>query len=193
MARPKCFTYKLTEEIPVSSLQTKFANHRRLGVFAQKGCVCVSCGRVGTRLIKGIDSKGGVHWDLYTDDLFPITVDHIVPRSLGGLDDMSNYQPMCSPCNGKKGNGLPGNSSQRKKYDLKDYTKLINVDMRSVVGKTIWKIVGKHYPRHLGVVNAISTNPHTGNYAAAIIKGDKISYYDFCKSLYLKLAQEAHS
>ena len=34
----------------------------------------------------------------------PIDVDHIVPRSLGGLNDISNYQALCSECNTNKGN-----------------------------------------------------------------------------------------
>ena len=31
-------------------------------------------------------------------------VDHVVPSSKGGPDHLSNYQPLCSPCNTSKGN-----------------------------------------------------------------------------------------
>lgn len=35
-----------------------------------------------------------------------MTKDHILPRAKGGLDIMSNYQTMCSICNGHKGDKL---------------------------------------------------------------------------------------
>ncbi len=41
-----------------------------------------------------------------------IDVDHIIPRSLGGLNDISNYQALCWECNTNKGN--------RDKTNLKD-------------------------------------------------------------------------
>ena len=34
----------------------------------------------------------------------PIDVDHIVPRSLGGANDINNYQALCYECNTNKGN-----------------------------------------------------------------------------------------
>jgi 5-methylcytosine-specific restriction endonuclease McrA len=44
------------------------------------GAVCVKCG-----------SKNDIQ------------ADHIVSRSDGGSSDPSNYQPLCGPCNSKKG------------------------------------------------------------------------------------------
>lgn len=99
------FKYRLDKFKPISALQENpFCKHKRLKVFAQKGCTCVSCGVEGTVLARGIDKGGGRHWDVYTEDFYPLTVDHIVPKSKGGGDELSNLQPMCSRCNTKKGN-----------------------------------------------------------------------------------------
>lgn len=37
-------------------------------------------------------------------DIKDLTVDHIMPVSLGGTNDISNLQPLCMPCNRLKGN-----------------------------------------------------------------------------------------
>jgi 5-methylcytosine-specific restriction endonuclease McrA len=35
------------------------------------------------------------------------TCDHVVPRSRGGDDALSNLRPSCQPCNSRRGNGPP--------------------------------------------------------------------------------------
>lgn len=50
-----------------------------LDLCEQHGNVCLCCG---------------------ADD--PLTMDHIVPISLGGQHDLSNIQPLCKPCNSRK-------------------------------------------------------------------------------------------
>lgn len=53
----------------------------RLEVKARDGHRCVCCGSTAT----------------------PLDVDHIVPASLGGSDDLGNLQTLCRGCNTKKG------------------------------------------------------------------------------------------
>lgn len=102
----KVFKYKIVEFLPLVDLKN-YKTHSRLQVFFHKGCVCVECGLEGTQLAVGIDNGGGRHVDLYTDDLYPLTVDHIIPKSKGGPMTLENLQPMCVGCNVKKGNGDP--------------------------------------------------------------------------------------
>lgn len=85
---------------------SKFKNHRRLGVFFHKGVACVTpnCKHVGTRLIFSRDAAGGEHWDVFTDDMLLMNVDHIQPKSRGGSNKLENLQPMCSLCNTHKSN-----------------------------------------------------------------------------------------
>jgi len=95
--------YDFVEERPLSDLHL-WKEHRRLKVFFYKGFECANpfCDNVGTRLICGKDFGGGLHWDIYTDDLILMTVDHILARANGGGEELENKQPMCSCCNSKK-------------------------------------------------------------------------------------------
>lgn len=111
--------------VPFSELYTTYADHHRLQVFAEKGTVCVSCGRVGTLLALGREMQnykqyrkrgtvGAVHIDLYTDDFVLMTVDHIVPKKVCKelglstviMESLDNKQTMCDPCNGSKGHKM---------------------------------------------------------------------------------------
>jgi 5-methylcytosine-specific restriction endonuclease McrA len=33
----------------------------------------------------------------------PLTVDHVMPLSMGGTNDIANIQPLCHACNASKG------------------------------------------------------------------------------------------
>ena len=103
----KVFHYKVIGELSIDKLKEEpFTSHRRLKVFYKKGCKCVSCKKEGKRLIQGVDAKGNLHWDVYDENLYPITVDHIIPKSRGGGSNIENLQPMCAACNTKKRNKL---------------------------------------------------------------------------------------
>lgn len=82
-----------------------FEDHRRLKVFINKGVACVTpnCNHVGTRLIYSLDQQGGGHWDVFTDQMVLMTIDHITAKKNGGSNELSNLQPMCCHCNTTKG------------------------------------------------------------------------------------------
>lgn len=84
----------------------------RLQTFAEKGLICACCGRKGTHFAieRGTNQESpSYHMNLWaTDDLgdeYLMTHDHILARSLGGADNLSNTQTMCSPCNAEKAIG----------------------------------------------------------------------------------------
>jgi 5-methylcytosine-specific restriction endonuclease McrA len=81
----------------------------RYMTFYQKGTKCVCCGKDGTYFqLDGDESTNRRHFNLYADDGTLITKDHIIPKSKGGVDRVSNMQTMCAPCNKAKGAFYPG-------------------------------------------------------------------------------------
>lgn len=83
----------------------------RYQVFA-RGRVCPSCGAEGSVfLLQRNDSDKDqppdrAHFNLYAkvgEDLVMMTKDHVVPRSRGGKDHLSNLVAMCVTCNVAKG------------------------------------------------------------------------------------------
>lgn len=65
-------------------------------LFARDRCVCAYCGH-----------------RFHTDDL---TREHIIPTSRGGEDGWMNCITACRPCNGHKGNRLPGEANVSLMY-----------------------------------------------------------------------------
>lgn len=84
----------------------------RLITFKNSGTKCVDCGMEAKYFVKEKtrDKDEPYHFNLYGIDengeevLF--TKDHIIPKSKGGANHVSNYQTMCCVCNEKKGNKL---------------------------------------------------------------------------------------
>ena len=80
----------------------------RVRTFLTKGTVCLHCGLVGSHFaLERTGDRGPYHLNLWgfdaDGDEHLLTHDHIVARALGGADDISNTQTLCSQCNGKKG------------------------------------------------------------------------------------------
>jgi hypothetical protein len=170
----KVFQYRILQELPIDHL-ANFKHHHRLTVFYHKGTTCVQCNKTGTRLIKG-EGRGGQHWDIYTDDLYPLTVDHIIPKSRGGGESLDNKQPMCAGCNFKKGNG-------EKSYSRGDwvpagfYKCSLLEDLNLIIGKPVWKRTPKSNSNrkhkklyHFATCSGVTINPQTKRIAATVVE-----------------------
>lgn len=80
-------------------------NTKRAKVFHKKGIMCVNCGVEGNFFALEKDKGGGLHLDLYgliDGEEVLITIDHIIPKSKGGVNKMINFQTMCKLCNEMK-------------------------------------------------------------------------------------------
>ena len=79
----------------------------RYMTFYQKGVKCACCNRTGNYFkLDGDANTKRRHFNLYSEDGVLMTKDHIIPKSLGGMDIIDNMQTMCVECNVKKGNGI---------------------------------------------------------------------------------------
>lgn len=103
---------KCKSDIEVDGFQVHPISLRYM-TFYQKGTKCVCCGKEGTYFQLDADRNGANagfrrHFNLYADDGTLMTKDHIIPKSKGGLNKVSNMQTMCEPCNKAKGSKCPG-------------------------------------------------------------------------------------
>ncbi len=80
----------------------------RYKCFLLSGYSCVVCGCSGEYFAMERNPSDSVyHLNLYSvvnGSEVLMTKDHIKPKSLGGRNHHSNYQTMCTLCNGEKGN-----------------------------------------------------------------------------------------
>lgn len=81
---------------------------KKLLTFKQS-LTCATCHAVGSYflLVRNPHAKGRASLELFTDEGKLLTRDHIMPKSLGGGNEMSNSQTMCLMCNSQKGSKLP--------------------------------------------------------------------------------------
>lgn len=75
-------------------------------------CVCSICG-IEANLAKIYNTRANTkvirlyHYDIKTNVALVFNIDHINPRSNGGLDDITNTQFVCIICNIKKADIIP--------------------------------------------------------------------------------------
>lgn len=68
-----------------------------------------------------------------------LTLDHVVPKSKGGLNTWTNIVTACKECNQKKGNKTPAEANMKLyKKPIKPKTSLLNYSKISSVNE-IWK------------------------------------------------------
>lgn len=71
---------------------------RRL-VFKRDGYTCKKCGLSGYEYRH---KSGSFVYPTNIEGIF-LSIDHIIPKSLGGTNDISNLETLCTTCNTKKG------------------------------------------------------------------------------------------
>jgi hypothetical protein len=102
-----------------------------------KGLACVTCGIQGTHFVVEESNSGSLHLNLYarTPDGGEVmmTSDHIVPKSRGGADHLSNRQPMCTNCNHKKGSMIGIEHFGKDHWSTFAYIETCCVDNHGVV------------------------------------------------------------
>jgi len=88
--------------------------------FKGKSITCWCCGCKADRWIadRGRKHMGDPVLNLYgMRDGFLVLMnrDHIIPKSLGGVDDIANLRPACEVCNGGRGNVMAPDELQFRK------------------------------------------------------------------------------
>jgi 5-methylcytosine-specific restriction endonuclease McrA len=82
----------------------------RLPCYAKNGVKCAHCGKEGSyfaveknKYIEGNSYHLNLyHYDVNTNSETMMTIDHIIPKSSGGGNKLSNLQVLCFDCNMKK-------------------------------------------------------------------------------------------
>ncbi len=123
-------------------------NSDRYAVF-RANRACVACGIVGTKMILDINpGDQSPHFNLYAVEngrYVLMTKDHILAKSKGGLDVLSNYQTCCSLCNNLKGNyDLSPQQMRELRQIYNNEEKLPKKELRDLINKTRDDMVRKN-------------------------------------------------
>jgi len=127
---------KVSPSTDTKDLEINNIKHRvnfkslRLQCF-KRSRVCIKCGKIGTIMSLDKFRKESklphAHFNLYAEGpegiLTIMTKDHIIPKSKGGKDHLSNLQTMCIVCNMKKDDKIEEMETQNGKRQ-KELSKL---------------------------------------------------------------------
>lgn len=109
-------------------LTEKNAPNTRLGRMVKDGWICcIKCGIHGTHVVTYTHThefRQKVRITIFCEinhGMRMMTQDHILPRSLGGSNRMTNLQPMCENCNRKKQNKVSNQEILNYANDWKKY------------------------------------------------------------------------
>lgn len=114
------------------------ASSLRYQLFNSRKQECVSCGlKASFWALQSADKSTRPHLNLYgvnnEGDILLFTRDHIVPRALGGGDNLSNLQVMCDVCNLHKKDTFRINLEQN--IEQQEYIK----DLKKLYGESFHK------------------------------------------------------
>lgn len=88
----------------------------------------------------------------YITDESEITVDHIIPKSRGGANNVMNFQPAHLTCNANKSNNLPEPWFQKEENEYQGYQR------KGAVGDT-YRGTRSHGSGHSNAISDIARNP----------------------------------
>lgn len=104
-ASKKAYSFIIKESAILQHIKVRMGSHR-YQLFALKGTNCVKCGIKGKFFAleqHKFCKFSKFHFNLYGIDRngceIMITKDHIIPKSKGGKNTLTNYQPLCTRCN----------------------------------------------------------------------------------------------
>jgi hypothetical protein len=116
---PKDRSDKVSKRIFIDDLGNEYniKTHSLRLITFKKSQSCICCGLTADRFLLQRAVDENPHLNMYGEKegkLILFTMDHFIPQSKGGTNDLTNLQTMCAECNELKGNSFISNERLRK-------------------------------------------------------------------------------